>query len=170
MQIVRKITLKGVCGKVDLEKLLKAPGKRMELMKVFGVARKAAPGSTAIGDFVRFSGSFRAVNSVTGESFQAGGMILPPIAQDLLAGALEGDGVEDVNFGFSVAVHYDADAIAKYVYEVESLLPPAQDDPLERLGAALGVSVAPALENKETEGAKPAGADAAPAKSGGKKK
>lgn len=165
MQIVRKITLKGVCGKVDIEKLLAAPGKRMELMKVYGVARKASPGESPIGQYVRFSGSFRAVNSVTGETYQSGGLILPAIAQDLLAGALEGDNVEDVNFGFSVAVHYDGDAIAKYVYEVESLLAPAADDPLERLGQALGVA-APALEAPKAE-IKPAD-DPAPKKTGKK--
>lgn len=153
MQIVRKITLKGVCGKIDIEKLIVAPGKRIELMKVYGVARKAAPGESPIGQYVRFSGSFRAVNTMTGETYQSGGLILPPIAQDLLAGALEGDNVEDVNFGFGIAVHYDADAIAKYVYEVESLLTPSQEDPLERLGEALGVvTVAPALADHRENG------------------
>ena len=142
MQILRKITLKNVAGKVDIEKVLAAPNKHMELLKVYGVARKALPGQTDLGPFVKFGGSFRAVNSETGEMFESGTLILPGTAQDLLLGALDGDDVESVNFGFSISVKYSPEAIAKYEYDVRSLLAPAADDPLERLGASLGVVAA----------------------------
>ena len=52
MEILRKITLKGVCGKFDFEKLLESPEKKQILMKVYGVARKAKPDSSELGPFV----------------------------------------------------------------------------------------------------------------------
>lgn len=155
MQILRKITLKNVAGKVDIEKVLAAPNKCMPLMKVYGVARKAAPGQTDLGPFVKFGGSFRAVNSLTGEMFEAGILILPGIAQDLLLGALDGGDVESVNFGFAISVKYSPESAAKYEYDVSSLLAPAVDDPLERLGASLGVVVARLAAETEKEEAKP---------------
>lgn len=157
MQILRKITLKNVAGKVDIEKVLAAPNKRMDLMKIYGVARKATPGQTDIGPFVKFGGSFRAINSATGEMFESGMAILPGIAQDLLLGALDGGDVESVNFGFAISVKYSPESIAKYEYDVSSLLAPAADDPLERLGASLGVTALPApAPEAEKEEAKPA--------------
>ena len=140
MQIIRKITTKAVAGKIDFDKLLAAPGKHIDLMKVYGVARKALPQQTDLGAFIKFTGSFRAESCVTGDMFQSGSVILPGVAQDLLAGALDGDAVDDVQFGFIISVAYNADSVTKYSYEVVSLLTPSEDDPLERLGASLGIT------------------------------
>jgi hypothetical protein len=154
MDILRKITLKAVCGKLDFEKLLSAPDKKLSLMRVYGIARKAKPDQSDLGAFIRFSGSFRAENMETGEVFQSGVLILPGVAQDLLNGALDGEGVEDVQFGFEIGAHYDADSVTKYVYDVKSLVAPAQDDPLERMSKLLGVKSAAAVEHKKGDNIK----------------
>lgn len=157
MKIIRKITIRDVFGKIDIEELLKAEGKALKLVKVLGFCRKAVPGSSSMGDFVKYQGSFAAVNVQTGEEFRSGAMILPGVVQDLLLGALAGD-VEEVEFGFIIGIRYDADAIAKYVYEVESLIAPKESDPLEMLAKQLNVAqlAAPAetkaVEEKTDEG------------------
>lgn len=137
MDILRKITVKNVAGKVSIEKLLAAPGKKLTLMRVWGVARKAKPDQSDLGSFVRFLGAFRALNVETGQMFQSGALILPGVAQDLLMGALDGDNVQEVQFAFEIGVHYDPEAVTKYVYDVKSLVEPAEDDPLERMQQAL---------------------------------
>lgn len=144
MQILRKITLKGVAGKIDFEKLLEAENRRMDLMKVYGTARKAKPDQSDLGPYVRFSGSFRAMNIATGEMFESGVMILPGIAQDLIMGALDSDGAEAVDFGFIISVKYNAESVTKYEYDIQSLMSPSRDDPLERLAAQMGLVALPA--------------------------
>ena len=143
MQILRKITLKGVAGKIDFEKLLEAENRRIDLMKVYGTARKAKPDQSDLGPYVRFSGSFRAMNIATGEMFESGVMILPGIAQDLIMGALDSDGAEAVDFGFIISVNYNAESVTKYEYDIQSLMSPSKDDPLERLAAQMGLAALP---------------------------
>ena len=77
---------------------------------------------------------------------------MPGVAQDLLMGALDGDGVGDVQFAFQIGAHYDKDSVTKYVYDVSSLIEPSEDDPVERLGAQLGVKTGPALTDKSKGG------------------
>lgn len=152
MQILRKITLKAVTGKIDFEKLLDAPNRRIDLMKVYGTARKAKPDQSDLGSYIRFSGSFRAMNIATGEMFEAGVVILPGIAQDLLMGALDSEDAEAVDFGFMISVKYDAESVTKYVYDIQSLMAPSKDDPLERLAAQMGLVALPKpAEEKEVE-------------------
>jgi hypothetical protein len=137
MQIIRKITTKAVAGKIDFSEIYEK--KHIDLMRVYGVARKALPQQTDLGAFIKFSGSFRAESCISGEAFQSGALILPGVAQDLLAGALDGENVDEVQFGFVVSCDYDAESVTKYHYSVESLMQPAEDDPLERLGKILKI-------------------------------
>lgn len=136
--VLRKITIKDVAGKVDLEQLLKAENKTMNLAKIFGMAYKGKPEESALGFYVRFLGRFRAVNS-EGEIFDAPALIVPAIAQDMLTAALEQDGVKEVQFAIEVSVVYDAESVTKYRYVIKPLIEAAADDPLERLTAQLNV-------------------------------
>jgi hypothetical protein len=129
VNIVSKITVKGVCGKMDLEKLLAAPGKTIELMDVYGLARKAIPDSSDYGEYVKFRGSFKAINLEDGEIVQSGACILPKVAQEALAGQFTDD-TQEVAFGFRVSAAYDPEAVTKYVYKVIPLMVPAENDAL----------------------------------------
>lgn len=127
--IVSKITVKNVYGKIDIEKLLKEKNKQIELMDVFGLVRKSVPGSSDYGDYVKFRGSFKAVNLETGESVQSGALILPRIGEEVLQGAMSDD-VNEVQFGFRIVAKYDADAVTKYTFQIIPLMNPAENDPL----------------------------------------
>jgi len=131
-KIIRTITTKAVAGKVDFDKLYATPNKQMTLAKIFGIASKAKPDESDLGAFIRFGGRFRGINYETGETFEAGSLILPATAQDMLAGILES--VEgSVEFAFEIGVHYDATAVTKYVFDIVPLFEASNDDPLERL-------------------------------------
>ena len=131
--LLRKLTVKSVGCKPDFEALLAAPDKRMKLCRFYGIARKAKPDNSDFGDFVRFTGSFRGVNLADGEIYEAGALILPGVAQDLLAGALDNEEVSDVQFAFEIGLKYDATVVTKYTYTVESLIKAAENDPLQML-------------------------------------
>lgn len=137
MKILKKITVRDVCGKITIDDIAKAKSEGvLQLCDIIGIARKARPGSTAMGEFVKFVGSFRAKNLQTGEIFSSGAVILPGAVPDLLYGAL-GETEGEVQFGFRVGIKYDENAIAKYVYEVESLLAPSEADPVELLASRI---------------------------------
>jgi hypothetical protein len=140
VETARKITVKGVMGeKVDIEELLKTADKRQDLCTVYGIARKFKPDQSDMGSFIRFYGRFRAVNLKTGETTEAGQAILPGIVQDGLYGAMGGGeaDVTEVQFAVRIGVKYNKEAVTKYVYTVESLQAPAENDPLALLESTL---------------------------------
>lgn len=151
MELVRKITVKQVAGKIDLEKLLAAPNKTLQLAKIFGMASKARPDQSDMGSFLRFSGRFRATNFVDGTTYESGSLILPGVAQDALAGALDGADGGSVEFAFEISVKYDAESVTKYVYNVKPLFETSRDDPLERMGQRIAQLAAPAAAEKVSE-------------------
>lgn len=135
MQTVRKLTTKVIFGgNPDVEELLKAEGKKMDLALIAGVARKFKPDSSEHGNFVRFYGQFQGVNMVTGERFEAGQAILPGAGQDALYGAMgsEGEAVT-VEFAYLISAKYDKDAVTKYVYECRPVTKPKENDPVAQL-------------------------------------
>jgi hypothetical protein len=133
-QLVTKITVKTVCGSPDIEKIVNAKGKSIELMDVFGFVRKAAPGSSDMGDYVKFKGSFKAVNLETGEVFESGALILPGVASEAIDGAFT-DETTELKFGFRIGVKYAPEnkGAVKYSYFAVPLSHPAENDPLVML-------------------------------------
>lgn len=140
----RKITIKSVCGELpDVEKLLKAPEKSIDLMELVGIVRRAKADTHEmrngeVSEFVRFYGMFRATSLATGEVVEAGQCLLPGAIQDKLYGALPQDGGE-VSFAVRIGIKYNKDALKNYVYYTESLLPPAHNDPLSAIAASAGM-------------------------------
>lgn len=151
MELVRKITVKQVAGKIDIEQVLAAPNKTLKLARIYGMASKARPDQSDMGAFLRFSGRFRAQNFVDGTLYESGALILPGIAQDALAGALDGANGGAVEFAFEISAKYDKEAVTKYVYQVTPLFETSQDDPLERMGRKVAAIAAPKDEEKATE-------------------
>jgi hypothetical protein len=143
-RIVKKITAKIVCGKVDIEKLIdygKANGKSavMPLFAIIGLASDSQAGETALGPYVKLLGQFKAVNADTGEEFRSGAAILPGSANDLVYGALKGlgEGGGSVEFALRVGVQRDETAAIGYVYVVEQVYQQGANDALAALEARL---------------------------------
>jgi hypothetical protein len=145
-RIVKKITAKIVCGKVDMEKLIeygKLQGKTavMPLFAVIGMASTFQAGETTLGPYVKLLGQFKAVNADSGEIFRSGAAILPGSANDMIYGALRALGEEggSVEFAFKVGVQRDESSAVGYVYVVEQVMTEGQSDPLAALEMRLSL-------------------------------
>lgn len=162
-RIIKKITAKIVCGKVDIEKVIdygKLHGKTavMPLFGVIGLASDSAAGDTALGPYVKLLGDFKAVNAATGEIFRSGAAILPGSANDLIYGALKGlgDAGGAVEFALKVGVQRDESSAVGYVYVIEQVIGESATDPLSALEARLSLSP-PANVAQITDSAKATG-------------
>ena len=156
--LITKITVKNVCGTPDLEDILKAPGRQIELMDVFGLARKMVPGESQYGPYVKFSGVFKAINLQTGEAVQSGACILPGTAQEMLAGAFSDDTTE-VKFGFKITVKADKSSKGTgYSFIVTPLTEASENDPLIMLENQIKQERQRALAAPADKAAKAAGA------------
>jgi hypothetical protein len=160
-RILKKITAKIVCGKVDIETLVdygKIHGKTavMPLFGVIGLASASEAGDTALGPYVKLLGDFKAVNAVTGEIFRSGAAILPGSANDLIYGALKGlgDGGGSVEFALKVGVQRDESSAVGYVYVIEQVMSESASDPLSALEArlALPANVAQITDSNKATG------------------
>lgn len=147
-RIEKKITVKSVIGgKPSIKKIIEAyeaGGGALRLMEVFGIANDMKEGVSVLPDgkestWTKLVGTFLARNIETGETVRSGICIMPGAANDLIVGALKGQGAEfrGIEFGFRISAQYDEAAATTYVYKVEALHAPKENDPLEKLAAQL---------------------------------
>jgi len=125
MKILPRITIKSVVGGVKgnpemLKKLLDANPNSIPLMTVIGqasgakeVVKEFEDGKTSAS--IKFKGSFKATNLLTGEIFKSGVCFLPPVAANLLEGAF-GENTQAVQFAFKIGARYDTNSATSYVY------------------------------------------------------
>ena len=135
-EILRKMTIK-TCG-FEIANVKGALGteKSVELLKVIGITSKATPGQTDKGEYVSFTGDFRAVNMVTGELFQASSCILPNFIADALSHALGTS--QEVEFALMIGAKANATSITGYEYTVKPLVEPKVSDKFGLLLTAAG--------------------------------
>jgi hypothetical protein len=131
-EIVKKITVKAVSG--GLEK----PEKPTPIMTVYGLLTDSKPDHSDYGDYIRFSGNFEAVNMSNGEHFRSGRLILPGIAEGLLQGALEQEGVESVQFALEIGIKPSKSPVG-YDYTVKPLIETSENDPLADMRGKLSL-------------------------------
>lgn len=136
-KLLNKISIKGVCGAI---KVGKGDAERA-LLQVMGIVSGTLLKTTQYGDSTGLKGQFKAVNVETGEIFRSGVCYLPNVATDLIAGALR-EGMQ-LEFAFGISVK-PADNPIGYEYNVASLLPVAENDPLDALESRLEVRALPA--------------------------
>lgn len=146
----RKLTLAGVVGKQEKWYDKMVTDKSVRLAVFYGVARSFKPGSTAIGPYVSFLGDFRAVNIATGEESASAKMILPGIAEELLAGAVSADGTKEVRFAFEIGAKYVPERNIKVEYTLTPLTKMQDEDAIGELRSLVGAKV-PALAAPKDE-------------------
>ncbi|MGH6795923.1 MAG: hypothetical protein ACREDH_12200 [Methylocella sp.] len=138
---LRKITVAACEATPSMELLAKlekqGKGARADLLDVYGIATKFKPDDGDKGAYVRFYGQFRAIRVADKQAFSAGQLIMPKIIEESLWGAMGSDAALNVQFAFRLGVKFDVSAVAKYVYTAESLIPPAENDPLMVLEKSL---------------------------------
>ena len=148
MQLLRKISRATMVGDntAIMEMCLKEKDKVHPLFRVYGWAngsRKSSEvekednkGREKFGPWECLIGAFEGVNLITGEISRSGQCFLPQFAVDAVAGQLGGD-VERVKFAYEVGAKFDDTTPTKYTYVVQSLLEPAEDDPMAAMREAL---------------------------------
>ena len=136
-EILRKITLK-TCG-LDKAAIQEALGtaKNVDLLKIVGVTTSATPGQSDLGEFVKLNGQFRAINTVTGESFESTVAILPNFIASQLAAALAQS--SEVEFGLAIGAK-QSKSVTGYEYTVKPLVEPVVSDKMGQLLEAAGMA------------------------------
>jgi len=140
-----------------------------DLAKIVGKSTAAMPGQSAMGDYIKFTGSFMSIDSHSGEMMQAAVCILPQFIAIPLAEALKES--ESVEFALQVSAQYSEKSNTGYVFIVKSLIEPKVSDSMSALLAIAGVQpkaiTAPASAVAEAPAPAAAPAEApAPAKKG----
>lgn len=141
MLLIKKISVKTVCG--DLKVLLRQ-GKlkdNMLLMRVMGIATGTATGTGDYGSWVAFKGSFEATNMINGIVRQSGRCLLPDVASELLEAAVVQSGVTGVEFAFDITLHFDNTSATGYVFGATPLLTPSANDPLALLKNTVNTNI-----------------------------
>ena len=77
---IKKISTAKVFGPVKLSELIKAPGQRMDLWAVMGMAVGTKEGESDYGNYTALEGTFEATNCKTGEVFRSATCFLPDVA------------------------------------------------------------------------------------------
>lgn len=133
MPQVKKLSVATVYGKIDAKKVLTADAP-IDLMTVYGVAVGTKSGTSNYGDWTALVGEFEAVNAETGEVSQANQLFLPEIALIPLRVALER--AQSVRFAIKLQARAATNSKpggVPYEYTFDSVLPPAEDDPMQAL-------------------------------------
>jgi hypothetical protein len=152
MSLLKKITAKTVLG--DVKKIAFGDDKQLEkgfpAMRVLGVVRNVQTGTSDYGDWVKFKGSFKATNLLTGEEFNSSALMLPEVASDLLDTAIQsvGDDFESIECAFDIGLK-GADTSIGYEYTVTPLVEMSTSDPIVALEKQLpAMPKVKQLENK----------------------
>lgn len=121
--------------------------KAMNCYVVFGRAHAHRSGSTSLGDFIEFIGTFEARRISDGAVFQSTRCIFPPIAGDLATEAYMRAKREDesalVDMAFVVGIEPDGRAATGYKFTCMPVQTgEAAADPLEELRSSLAVKFA----------------------------
>ena len=169
VQSLRKLTVKSIGAQPDIKEIIAFDeansGGTMELATIIGRVNKIKPGESDYGPFCRFLGLFKGVNLRTGEVFRSSACLLPKAIEEEIEAAFSMGDIATLDFGYKIGAKYDATVATKYVYIVQSLMAPSEQDPIEMLEKSMNLVALPAPAGSEPT---PAPAETAAAK-GGKK-
>ncbi len=156
--IVKKLSVKQLLGHAPdaPERGSTAP---IWLADVIGRAVSIKQGESNFGPWVALMGEFIARQIPTGEKgetvehFKSGQVFVPDLVLNLIEPAMLATGGA-VEFGFRLGIKRDDTAATKYVYVAESLIEPAESDPLTSLALQVfGDTMKPEnqIEDKSTD-------------------
>lgn len=148
VRIINKLTVRDVLGgKPDLKKLVEHDnankGMPLWLVRIVGNASdfKAGFAKATETEFVKLLGRFKGTNLETNVEYRSGACILPNAASDLVFGELQAqrqtEGFAGVGFVFRIGIVYDETTPVSYRYEVETVMKPQENDPLDALEAQI---------------------------------
>lgn len=143
--LLRKITIKNLgFGVADIKEAVKETGSA-SLAKIVGLTTTATPGQTDKGSFIKFGGTFKAVNNVTGEIFESSTCILPNFVAEPMASALEN--TTELEFGLEIGARAVENSVTGYEFVVRPLIETKPSDKMQALLDVAGIETnAPKIE------------------------
>jgi len=141
---LKKITPKTVCEKVGLDLLsLQRPVEPRTLYDLFGEVNGVSTGSTALGEWIKFRGRFKAVTP-DGREFDSGSTHIPGALGDMLHASLNEAKEKDERARIRIALRVGIvpaptgkPSATGYTYDVQRIIQNAasEDDPIAQLRA-----------------------------------
>jgi hypothetical protein len=137
MQLVSKLSLKQIIGKLDVKALHALPEgqQEVELFNIGGTCTGTKLGMTTFGEFCAFLGNFAAVRITDGMVFRAPQLFLPTVAEAFIRPVVDAASGQPVEFGFIIGVKplTKPDGTLSYEYTVKPIVAPDTVDPLAEM-------------------------------------
>lgn len=130
---LRKITIKEVCGPTA------KPTEPTNLMVVYGRTAAKKLAESANGPYIKWIGSFRAINKVTGEIFKANSLILPSDGEEMLQVLTMDSAVAEFAFNIKVTPHKRSPT--GYSFVTEAVASADNEAALDRIGQSEAVQL-----------------------------
>lgn len=127
MELLNKITIKGVCG--ELEGAVTESKPTLDIVQIIGIVKDKEEIKGQYGVSWKLKGEFKAVNLVTKDQFYSANCFLPGLAQDLVLSQLQDIGDNAVQFAFVIGIKYAKNKVG-YEYLVKPLIKPAENNAL----------------------------------------
>lgn len=116
-------------------------GKAVPVLRVWGIASSKTAGVTQFGPYLKFSGEFAALNYVTGEEARSQGLLLPAVAEGVVASlvdkAAKTGGQAQIGIEITVEYNNSAKGGTKFKYGVTPLFEYKGDDALAEMAKQL---------------------------------
>lgn len=128
------------------EAVMECPEGGMAVMRVAGRLASVETDTSQYGEFKRFTGSFNAVNLLTGAEYFSSKLVLPGVSEEVLNTSWEnyveqeGDEAESITFAIDVTiipVQDPSPGSSKYTWGCENLIESQVEDPMKKLMASL---------------------------------
>ena len=148
VNLIAKLTLKTM----GVQPAVNSIDVATDLCAVYGRADRMELGSTTFGEYTKFKGQFEAQNIANGELYQSGVLIVPEIVSNLIAGALEANEGQAVEFAFIVSAIPDKKEGGRgYQFTAKPLMQEQKSDPLAQLRNKVSgqVSLNAPVDNEE---------------------
>lgn len=126
MEILNKITIKGVCGELE-DKL--GDNKDMNVAKIIGIVKDKEAVVGQYGTSYRLKGEFKATNLMTKNEYFSANCFLPGLAEDLVVGQMDPQGENAIQFAFIIGIKAAKNKVG-YEFTVQPLIKPAENNAL----------------------------------------
>lgn len=158
MELKKKISAKTIVGRVKAllpknEKGEIINGEAVAVMRVYGICSGIKTGVSTFGEWIAFTGNFKAIRLSDGEVFNGSQLFCPDVVTELLSPVVRAANGADVEFAFDIGAQGTESEVG-YEYLVKPLMKIEESAPLLALEARLNLAALPAPEASKSNGKK----------------
>jgi len=144
----------------DIEEICAGKTKPVAVLRVWGIASVATPGTSQYGNYVKFGGEFGAINLVSGDEARSQALVLPGVAEGVVKAlfdkAAKDGGAAQVGVEICAEENISAKGGTKFRWVVKPLFEYKGEDALSEMAKMLPapVYVKPLTETPSVKGKK----------------